>query len=255
MIWDRRFGWVPDVPDIRDFPIKLLLGARAVAKLPEQVDLRKQCPPIYDQGALASCTAHAAAAAFDCAMKRSSRAFLDPSRLFVYYMTRLIEGTIREDAGAQNRNAIKALVRYGAPEEWLWPYYKERFAKKPTARAVRAAERYQVLGYNRVPTGNIGALRAALASGLPVVFGFSVYESFDKVGTGKRAVVTMPKSTEYLQGGHAVLAVGYDHKVRRVLVRNSWGTYWGDKGYFWMPYDYVGTADLADDFWVVKEVE
>jgi C1A family cysteine protease len=65
----------------------------------------------------------------------------------------------------------------------------------------------------------------------------------------------MPKKTERTLGGHAVLAVGYDDKAKRFTVRNSWGPGWGIKGYFTIPYAYLASRDLADDFWTIRRGE
>ena len=63
----------------------------------------------------------------------------------------------------------------------------------------------------------------------------------------------MPKFGEGVLGGHAVLAVGYDDKGECLIVRNSWGENWGQKGYFQMPYGYVVGKKLAQDFWTIRK--
>ena len=67
-------------------------------------------------------------------------------------------------------------------------------------------------------------------------------------------VVQLPKRGERLVGGHAVVAAGYDMPAKRFLVRNSWGTGWGRRGYFTMPFDYLLDTNLSDDFWTIKTV-
>jgi C1A family cysteine protease len=86
------------------------------------------------------------------------------------------------------------------------------------------------------------------------VFGFTVYESFESAEVARTGALQMPKPKEGVVGGHAVLAVGYDDKIERFMVRNSWGTSWGKKGYFTMPYTYLLSENLSDDFWTIRLV-
>lgn len=248
----RRFGWIPDLPDRRDYayepPPQL---ARA---LPAHVDLRPGCPAVYDQGNLGSCTAQALAAAieFDQAKQRLTDRFA-PSRLFIYYNERAMEGTIGEDAGAMLRDGIKSVNTLGAPHEQLWPYVTPKFRARPPARAFSDARAHTAVRYERV-SRSLTALKTCLASGYPFVLGFSVYESFESDDVASTGVMPMPLPSEPLLGGHAVIAVGYDDRGQRFLVRNSWGARWGDDGYFQMPYDYLLDANLSDDFWTVRLV-
>jgi C1A family cysteine protease len=249
----KRYGWIPDLPDRRD----RMFTARPslLGELPPRVDLGPLCPPVYDQGALGSCTANAIAGAlqFDQAKQRQTDLFT-PSRLFIYYNERTIEGTVDEDSGATLRDGIKSVARQGAPHEPVWPYVIARFRKKPSAAAYVDGRRHQALLYQRVPR-TLDQMRGCLAEGYPFVLGFSVYESFESRAVAKSGVMPMPGPAETLLGGHAVVAVGYDNDERRFLVRNSWGPAWGRAGYFTMPYDYLLDAGLSDDFWTIRTVE
>ena len=91
-----------------------------------------------------------------------------------------------------------------------------------------------------------------LASGYPFVFGFSVYTEFENDTAAKTGEINMPGPKEKLLGGHAVVAVGYDDSTQRFIVRNSWGSWWGIKGYFTMPYAYLTDSNLYDDFWTIR---
>lgn len=173
------------------------------------------------------------------------------SRLFLYYNGRSIDGTTAEDAGAQIRSVVKAVSKLGGCRETLEPYDVKKFAKKPSAAAFKDGLRSKIGSYARITSLN--ALRGALADGKPVVFGFMVYEGFESEEVAKTGILQMPGKDETCYGGHAVLAVGYDDKEKRVIVRNSWGRSWGQKGYFTMPYDYIADNDLADDFWTMSK--
>ena len=246
-----RFGWLPDLPDHRDI---FYASVRKISrKLPMNVDLRKQCPEVYDQGSLGSCTANALGAAFQFGqMKQRIENFI-PSRLFIYYNERLQIHTALSDSGAFIRDGIKSLNKDGVCPESDWPYLIAKFTQKPPASLYKKALRNQVLQYLRLENQKINQLQNCLAEGFPFVFGFSVYESFWSMG--KNAVIPMPKLGEGRIGGHAVMAVGYDQAKRQFLIRNSWGASWGKKGYAWMPFDYICQPDLADDFWTIRLVE
>jgi C1A family cysteine protease len=249
-----RYGWIPDLPDQRDFvyaaPAPMMRKA-----LPPRIDLRHYCPPVYTQGDLGTCTAQAIAAALEFNQrKQAQRDRFTPSRLFIYYNERVIEGTVDEDAGAMLRDGIKSVSKQGAPHETLWPYRAPKFRTKPTAASYRDAAKHQALLYQRVPRTR-EQLRGCLASGYPFVFGFSVYESFERRTVANTGNAPMPRPSEALIGGHAVLAVGYDDRRKRFLARNSWGSRWGLAGYFTIPYDYLLDDDLSDDFWTIRLIE
>jgi|SRR5215203_4214069 len=249
----KCYGWIPDLPDRRD---RAFATRRATLRaLPPRVDLRAGCPPVYDQGQLGSCTAQAIAAVlqFDQARQQQPESFT-PSRLFIYYNERVVLGTVDEDSGAMLRDGIKSVANQGAPHESLWPYVASRFRHKPGKPVYRDAEKHQAVVYERVAQ-SVEQLRGCLADGFPFVFGFSVYESFESATVARTGVVRMPARGEALIGGHAVVAVGYDHSAERFIVRNSWGTGWGRAGYCTMPYAYLLDSGLADDFWAVKLIE
>lgn len=249
-------GWIPDVPDRRD--LVYAAPSRRAVPLPPAVDLRPGCPPVQDQGALGSCTAHALGAAVAYSLGRGARPVgLTPSRLFIYYNERLVEGTVRVDAGAQLRNGIKVLQKYGAPPEALWPYSDSNpgpFQQRPRAGVFRAAAKHQVTSYHRIARV-LDVMRGCLAEGFPFVFGVAIYDSFLGDATARTGAVALPGAAEGLLGGHAMLAVGYDDATQRVAFRNSWGATWGDQGYGTIPYAYLLDGDLAADFWTVRTVE
>ena len=245
------YGWLPDLPDHRD----TLYGAvhRMPATLPPSVDLRRLCSAVEDQGDLGSCTGNALAGAVEFLEKKDRLTVVNVSRLFIYYNERAIEHSVNADAGAMVRDGIKTLVKQGVCSEKRWPYVISRFTLKPSRACYKEAADHQVTAYARLQT--LDEMRACLADGYPFVFGFTVYEAFASVEVARTGVVSMPKPRERMIGGHAVLAVGYDHAKRRFLVRNSWGSGWGMKGYFTMPYDYLGNRDLSDDFWTIRRQE
>lgn len=247
---NRKYGWAPDLPDHRDHlysaPLPILV------KLPPKKDLRSGCPPVYDQGQLGSCTANAISGAIQFDQKKQGVKIFVPSRLFIYYNERDMEGTVNSDAGAQIRDGVKSVANLGVCPETEWPYDINKFANKPTPKCYTDATKCQAVGYQRLDSSNLNQLKGCIASGYPFVFGFTVYDAFESQEVAKTGVLNMPGPKEKVQGGHAVLAVGYDDATQRFTVRNSWGKDWGIKGYFTIPYSYLTTTNLADDFWTIR---
>jgi C1A family cysteine protease len=245
-----RYGWIPQLPDLRDARLKI----DAVTSLPSSVDLSTapDMPPIYDQGQLGSCTGNAIAGAVDYDNHKITGTFWTPSRLWIYYQERVIEGTVAQDAGAQIRDGIKSVAQLGVCPETDWPYDISTFAQAPPKKDYTDALKDRAVSYQAV-TQDLFGMKSVIASGLPIVFGFTVYESFESPAVASSGIVPMPAPNEQIVGGHAVVLVGYDDAVDRFRVRNSWGTSWGQKGYFEMPYLYVTSGSLASDFWVVQQ--
>jgi C1A family cysteine protease len=247
------YGWNRDLPDGRDYMYAAPL--QVLAELPEKVDLSGQCPGVYDQGQLGSCTANAIGAALEFdQMKQAKKTPFTPSRLFIYYNERAIEGTIESDSGAMIRDGVKSVNQLGAPPETDWPYAIDKFRDKPPKKAFTDAKKNQAVLYQRLTQAE-SQLKGCLAAGFPFVFGFVVYESFESPAVAKSGDAPMPRANEAQLGGHAVLAVGYDEDTQRFLIRNSWGPGWGKKGYFTLPYPYMLQATLSSDFWTIRSVE
>jgi len=247
------FGWVPDLPDHRDYMLSL---PPIVGEIPSKVDLRINDSPVFNQGSLGSCTGQATAGAYMFNLKKQNEEVFTPSRLFIYYNGRKAINSIKQDSGAMLRDCIKSVNVDGVCPEDLWPYDITKFKNKPRRKCYRQARNHQSISYSRVPR-TLDSFKSCLASGLPFVFGFAVYESFMTRTVAQSGMMVWPNKDEKLYGGHAVCCVGYDDSIEggRFIVRNSWGDKWGDKGYFYMPYDYLTTKGLADDFWVIQTVE
>ena len=247
-----KYGWMPDLPDQRDHFYASL--PEVMATLPPSIDLRTQCPAVYDQGQLGSCTANAIGAAmqFDEIKQKFPNVFM-PSRLFIYYNERVIEGNVNTDSGAQIRDGIKSISKLGDCPETLWPYDISKFTQKPPQTCYDQAKKYRAVSYQRLAQ-DLNQFKGCLASGYPFVFGFTVYQSFESQQVAQTGHVQMPSSGEQVVGGHAVLAVGYDDANQWFWVRNSWGPNWGINGYFTMPYAYLLNGNLSNDFWTVRVI-
>jgi C1A family cysteine protease len=247
---NRKYGWAPDLPDQRDHLYSAPLPV--LVKLPPKKDLRSGCPPVYDQGQLGSCTANAISGAIQFEQKKQRAKVFMPSRLFIYYNERVMEGSVNSDAGAQIRDGVKSVANIGVCPETEWPYDINKFADKPTPKCYTDAKKCEAVGYQRLDSTNLNQLKGCIASGFPFVFGFTVYDAFESQDVAKSGILNMPGPKEKVVGGHAILAVGYDDSTQRFAVRNSWGKNWGVKGYFTIPYAYLTTTNLADDFWTIR---
>lgn len=271
---DRGLGYRRDLPDVRDLnlhsePIKALTrnskALKKVAKtLPGAVDLRPWCSPVEDQKSLGSCTAHAGVGLLEYYQRRAHGKHIDGSRLFLYKTTRNLMGQ-SGDTGAELRDTMKAMVMCGVPPEKYWPYQVSKFDDEPSSFLYSLGNNYQAMKYYRLdpagiaPADALGNIRTYLAANLPSMFGFTVYSSiYSNLGT--KGEIPFPGGKVKVVGGHAVIAVGYDDarmidgRKGALLIRNSWGTGWGDGGYGWLPYDYV-LQGLANDFWALVQAD
>ena len=213
------------------------------------------CPPVYNQGELGSCTANAISGAIEFdQMKEGLPQIFVPSRLFIYYNERVIEGTVNSDSGAMLRDGIKAVAKQGACPEPMWPYLVARFKTKPSVTCYRRRRSIRLLAINASSNHS----RRCKAVWLPVTL-LSLVSAFTKASKLTRYARTghapMPESGEPVLGGHAVCAVGYDITRRWFICRNSWGTSWGLRGYFTIPFAYLTDIDLAADFWTIRVVQ
>lgn len=248
----RKYGWKKDKEDPRDH-IQTFCVSRNQSAI-KIVDLRSQCPPIYDQGTLGSCTANAIAAAYEFdAMKEKQVDIFTPSRLFIYYNERVMEGTIFEDAGAEIRDGIKSINAIGVCPEKMWEYNILKFSEKPPQETYDNASHHKCVQYKRIAS-TLPQMKQCLIEGYPFVFGMQIYESFENENVAQTGKVPIPSRSEQNLGGHAVVCVGFNDKKRVFIIRNSWGESWGLKGYFYLPYEYMTNPNLTSDFWTIRQV-
>lgn len=257
-------GWHPDIPDFRDFKYSLhkLKVSPIIQPLPTKVDLRPFCSPVLSQGNLGSCTSWSLAGNLEFlelkeirektsgAVEFDAITFTPYSRLFIYYGERVLENSIDSDSGAQIRDGIKVLAQFGDCSEASWPYVESHVYEVPFQPAYMEALAHKISSYMRLES--LDDIRHCLNDGYPVSFGFSVFESFESEQVARTGIVPIPSYSESMVGGHAVLAVGYDDENKWLIVKNSWGPDWGDKGYFYLPYEFITNRDLSDDYWTIR---
>ena len=228
--------------DKRDFLFSKLKGT---VILPLLIDMRSLMPTIYDQLQLGSCSANSSTS-YDVFLYNNK---IELSRLFEYYMVRKIEGTVNEDSGATNRDNVKSINKNGICEETLMPYDISKFTIPPKEEAIINAKQYTISSY--VALNDLSDIKQALALSKPVILGMDVFESFEGSKIAKTGKMPMPLPTEQNLGGHSVLVVGYVDEGSYLIVRNSWGSDWGDQGYFYMPYEYL--TKYTFDYWIMNK--
>jgi C1A family cysteine protease len=246
---NRMYGWMPSLPDHRVLKYKSHGPVFAAESMPPKIDLRGECPEVYDQGELGSCTANASAGLAEFLMMKEDHKAFVPSRLFIYYNERVLEGTVSTDSGATLSDAINVLSNQGAPPESSWWYDVSKFAQKPNHLVYAAGLNHKITGALHIDNTDINLLKSCLVSGYPFIFGFTAYTSFESAQVAKTGVVPMPGVLEKQLGGHAMMVVGYDDSKQVFITRNSWGAEWGLSGYCLMPYAYLTNSDYASDFW------
>lgn len=215
------------------------------AAIPARVDLRADCSPVANQLDLGACTAFAAGKGLREYLLRRAGKPEALSALFLYYETRRLRGTTDSDSGATLTDTLKAMAGAGVAPEALWPYDMDRFALAPSPKARQAAQAFRLA--SGLQLAGLADIQKALAKRQPVVFGMCVYDTtFEHMGPSGQ--IAMPQPGDVFVGGHAVTAVGYDNQKQRLIVRNSWGADWGDKGYFYLPYGFM-TPENVMDIW------
>ncbi|MGY2896025.1 C1 family peptidase [Deinococcus sp. UYEF24] len=232
------------------------LGAN-ISRLPHKVDLRPQMTNVEDQGNTNSCAANATAGAYEYLLKRHQGELKDVSRLYIYYNARhKADPDTIEDEGATLSDVIDSLKEYGACTEPSWIFDEDSVNEMPSDDAYEEGASFVVEEARQVPL-DLETWKTALAAGNPIIFGIMLYDSFDK--QRKPGLVPAPTKSELSReshSGHAMLCVGYSDPDQVFIVRNSWGSKWGDKGYCYMSYDYVMDSDHNfDDSWIIERVE
>lgn len=245
----RKYGWIPQHYDERDIPFKL----SAPISLPPSVVNSINAPPVRSQFDLGCCTGFGVRAVhlYD-QMQQDKNITFDPSPLFIYFNERVMENTVESDSGAQIRDGIKVIAKYGVCSENLWTYDIGKFRDKPTDECYTEALNHQALVYRAVaPT--MQDIKTALATNHPIVYGMSIYQSFESRDVARTGIVPMPVRGERMIGGHCMTIFDYYDDKQWCKVQNSWGEGWGDKGWCYVPYAYL--EKYASDFWVVSSVE
>lgn len=248
-----KYNYKFEKRDARDFKFKKF--SKTLLNLPKNFDLN-DFPDVLDQGCLGSCTANSASNALRYCLKKdkiknSKVIEFQPSRLYIYYFSRLIENSVFEDSGVELRNVMKAISKYGACSSDDWPYDISKFTYKPNIKCIKQGKDH-IKGFTYLSVNQTEQdLKSTLYKGFPILCGIQVFESFEFEESLKTGNIPLPKNNEMLFGGHCILLTGYDDNLKLFKFQNSWGDIVGNKGYFTIPYEYILDSLKASDFWTI----
>lgn len=209
------------------------------ANLPSSIDLSNSFPPPGDQGLQGSCVGWAVAYALKSYQEKMEEQWEYSSRGTLFspsWIYNQINGGF--DVGSDPMEALQLIVDRGAATMATMPYDATNFTRQPGSAARNEAAIYRAEGFQRV--NGVAEMRRALAARVPVTIGIKSYESLHRLSGPASVYSTFTGESD---GGHMVTIVGYDDTRfgGAFKVINSWGTGWGDGGFFWIPY-----SDMAD---------
>lgn len=272
----KGLGNLPDTPNVEDYSIEdiakelpkpLLNSINKAEVAPKDSDNRKYCSPLVDQGEQGSCVGQSLGSTLESLQKFAFGKYVKMSRAYIYWNARQMMGNqyTTIDSGAMNRLGIKSVVKRGCVEDKDMPYNEKDFKLAPNAIQLTDAMDYQALKYARLdsePTYNtalVEKMKLFLAQGFNIFTGFTVYNYIYQL-TRKNSVLKYPSKTDKSIGGHAVMLCGHSNDINTnvgqgaFLVQNSWGNDHGDRGYFWIPYEYFSKG-VAVDSWIITSME
>lgn len=251
-------GWNPDRPNHNDREFLPTMGRLDVQQT--EFTLSVDGIPVLNQANQGSCTGHGGAGIVMYDQQAQGEQVVIPSRAMIYYDARIPEQTTDQDSGATIRDMVAGLVKYGVVPDTEFPYDDTVFDKAPDQQQYTDAKQQEAIVYERVQYPH---LNAAIASGFPVVFGFTVYESFESSEAASTGIIPIPAKGEQVLGGHCVWTWGFNSQYtasgndklppRTKACRNSWDKSWGDNGNFYLPQWFFDSGN-ASDFWVVRRV-
>jgi C1A family cysteine protease len=262
-----RLNCRPSHRDFRDLKYSMVETSAMGMTYPHTGDIRKIMPPVMDQSTIGSCSMNSLSACvdhlellelrmglpLDQAPQEYAKYYEPVSRLFGYWNERSLEGTTSSDAGATTlRDGCVAFQKWGACKESTWPYHVSQVLVEPPPAAYGEAASHKISNFYALQ--NLQDMKKCIFNGYPHVLGFTVYESFMDESWWASGMMPVPSPYEQVEGGHAVVCVGYDDSKQCALIRNSWGLTFGIEGHFWMPYSVMFNPEISGDFWTLRRV-
>jgi len=239
-------GTQPDTPDSRDFKLSFkknkptLMVDNEEVTLPittpqvEDIDIRKNMPVIYDQGAYPHCASYAVSSGLDFYNKTDVGEFVGFAEPWLYDEARKLSNISKEVKGVDLRSVLKLANKTGSLPRREWSYVLKK-PKKADKYLLEILTNYKIQSYATVNHGSIEDIKKALRTFGPVYVGLNVYSNWRSVGI--KGNIEMPGPNDYKLGGHGMVVVGYKDKSNSYIVRNSWGN-WGDNGHCYIPHNY-----------------
>ena len=212
--------------------------------LPKSADLKKYFPPIKNQGKQGACSSFSLTSVFEYFINNETHQNDDMSEAYVYYNAREIQGDTSIDEGANLYNVIRGMASKGVCLEELCPYDSSVFDKRPSDEAYEDGKGHTVTTAKDIPI-SVEIVKSAINEGYPVVGCFRIFESLQENTSGYIPMPTDNERSSEEEKFHAMVICGYNDKHGHFIVRNSWGTDFGDKGYCYLPYSYLRDSDLT----------
>jgi C1A family cysteine protease len=263
------YGLIRQTPDPRD--LKFTVSKRTTNVLSSSYDVSSRTGPMLNQGALGTCGPNTTAECIDYDELAENQALAAPSRLYIYFNTRYLQGSVSTDSGVQNRTMLKALAIYGYCPETMWPYSDDKttFLLQPSQDCYTTGGRNLITNYASVAV-DLNQMKGVISTGFPFIFGTYVFQGIESDAAASTGIVPMPASGEQPIGGHDVSFVGYSDiqqpgvkpgniwPAGTFKFRNHWlnndGSLWGDGGYGYFSYAAATNANWVSDLWVINAV-
>jgi Papain family cysteine protease len=253
---DRLCNLVPSKDTTKDWTFQDALAAGtfgAPAALPNTVDLRKPWWAINDQKDTGSCVGWASADGvlrhhLVQANRIQNNELLSPR--FVWMASKETDEfsgkpeTFIEEAGTSLKGAMDVLRKYGCVMNDLLPFdlVTRMYIGSENVFYANASTR-KIANYFNLAK-NTNQWKAWLASNGPILVGLNVDDTWGAATDTRGLLDTFKPAT--VRGGHAVCLVGY--KDNRFIIRNSWGTGWGDQGFGYASMDYIDKAFFGESY-------
>lgn len=212
------------------------------------IDLRTEFTPIKDQGEMGACSAFAVVSIYEYILKKNNQTDSDLSERYVYYNVRAARNKEDEDCGSSYFDIIQTMGSEGVCLERLCEYDDSKLSDKPSPEAYADGRTRLITKAMNVKT-DLNDIRSAIAEGYPVAISLRIGDSFGQSG----AFIKRPDPDEQC-GNHAMVICGYSDEDKLFIVRNSWNTSFGDKGYCYIPYSYIGDTDYLNMACIITQI-
>ena len=248
---------------VENIPLDLTYEPKT-GSLPKSLDMRRNFSRIKSQGEVNSCTAFAVTSVYEYIMGlKGNKEQL--SERFLYYNSRVFAnrrlGNPEDqilDEGSSYFDALKSLGDVGISSNLLCQYGAgDIINEKPSDAAYEDAKARLVTEAKGVKIQEQD-IKSALSDGYPVMVSVRLYESF---ASGSNGFIPLPTAKEIAEekklaehSSHAMVICGYSDDDKVFIVRNSWGTAFGDNGYCYMPYSYILNPDLVPEACIITSV-
>ncbi|WP_148687067.1 C1 family peptidase [Candidatus Nitrosocosmicus hydrocola] len=265
---DKGIGWIVVTDDgLSGSKLDSTIECSSPEKREEKIDLRRFYSQVKDQGKTNSASAHAVMDLVELYQQKNFGYHIDSSVSFLHSTSKYhLEAKSKEDYGIPLRLVMKSLTVFGIPEERYWPSTEVNFETKPDSNAYSIAQNFKATQYRRLDRHESGdmllsSFKEYILNEIPVAFGFLVYDEsiLQSISSGQ---IPFPHKGKMSKKYHSVTAIGYDDDLiiknkeadiettGALIIRNSWGQNWGDRGYGFLPYEYI-LKYLISDCWVL----